>query len=99
VLEAEDVILRALVDLDHGRTRAAAQQVLGAMNLFVDELGAQTPTGNGRPDLATLAGKAEELAAAAADGPLDDVAVEELLQLVDAMDELVDAWRYEAAEY
>jgi hypothetical protein len=99
VLEAEDVILRALVDLDHGRTRAAAQQVLGAMNLFVGELGAQTPTQSSRPDLATLAGRAEKLAAAAAHGPLDDVAVEELLQVIDGMDDLVDAWRYEAAEY
>jgi hypothetical protein len=99
VLEAEDVILRALVDLDHGRTRAAAQQVRAAMNLFADELGAQTATQNSRPDLATLAATAEKLAAAAAHGPLDDVAVEELLQVIDGMDELVDAWRYEAAEY
>jgi hypothetical protein len=98
VLEAEDVILRALVDLDHGRTRAAAHQVRAAMNLFADELGAQTPTGNGRPDLATLAGKAEELAAAASHGPLVDADVVELEQLIDAMDDLVDAWRYEAVE-
>jgi hypothetical protein len=99
VLEAEDVMLRALVDLDHGRTRAAAQQVHAAMNLFTDELGAQAPTGNGRPGLAALAGKAEELAITAAGGPLDDGAVEALLQLVDGMDDLVDAWRYEGAEH
>lgn len=99
VLEAEDVILRALVDLDHGRTRAAAQQVHAAMRLFADELGAQAPAQNRRPDLATLAGTAEKLAAAAARGPLEDFAVEELLQVIDGMDDLVDAWRYEAAEY
>jgi hypothetical protein len=98
VLEAEDVILRALVDLDHRRTRAAAHQVRAAMNLFADELGAQTPTGKGRPDLATLAGNAEALAAAASNRPLDDAEVDELEQLIDAMDELVDAWRYEAVE-
>jgi hypothetical protein len=98
VLEAEDVILRALVDLDHGRTRAAAHQVRAAMNLFADELGAQTPTAKGHPDLATLAGRAEELAAAASNGPLDDAEVEELEQLIDAMDDLVDAWRYDAVE-
>jgi hypothetical protein len=68
------------------------------MNLFADELGAQTPTGKGRPDLATLAGNAEALAAAASNRPLDDAEVDELEQLIDAMDELVDAWRYEAVE-
>jgi hypothetical protein len=99
VLEAEDVILRALVDLDHGRTRAAAQQVRAAMHLFVDELGAQAPTHNSRPDLDALAGEAEQLAATALHGPLDDRAVEALLQVIDGMDDLVDAWRYEAAEY
>lgn len=99
VLEAEDVILRALVDLDHGRTRAAAQQVRAAMVLFADELGAQTPTGSRHPDLATLAGTAEKLAATAAHRALDGNAVEELLQVIDEMDGLVDAWRYEAAEY
>jgi hypothetical protein len=98
VLEAEDVILRALVDLDHRRTRAAACQVRAAMSLFADELGAQAPTGRGRPDLATLAGKAETLAAAASHGPLDDAEVAELEQLIGAMDELVDAWRYETVE-
>ena len=91
VLEAEDVILRALVDLDHGRTRAAAQQVRAAMILFADELGAQTPAQSSRPDLAALADTAERLAAG--------FAVEELLQVIDGMDDLVDAWRYEAAEY
>jgi hypothetical protein len=98
VLEAEDVILRALVDLDHGRTRAAAHQVHAAMSLFADELGAQAPTGRRRPDLATLAGKAEELAAAASRRQLDGAEVQALEQLIDAMDELVDAWRYEAGE-
>jgi hypothetical protein len=99
VLEAEDVILRALVDLDHGRTRAAALQVHAAMILFDDELAGQTPTGTRRPDLATLAGRAERLTEAAGRGPLDGAAVEDLLQVIDGMDELVDAWRYDAAEY
>jgi hypothetical protein len=98
VLEAEDVILRALVDLDHGRTRAAAHQLRAAMHLFAGELGAQAPTGQGRPDLAALAAKAEQLAAAASDRPLDDAEVAALEQIIDAMDDLVDAWRYEAVE-
>jgi hypothetical protein len=98
VLEAEDVILRALMDLDHSRTRAAAHQVRAAMSLFTEELGSETPTGKGRPDLATLADKAEELAAAALTEPLDEAQVAELEQLIGSMHDLVDAWRYQRAE-
>ncbi|MEA2235169.1 MAG: hypothetical protein QOD83_4985, partial [Solirubrobacteraceae bacterium] len=87
------------VDLDHGRTRAAAHQVHAAMSLFADELGPATPTGRSRPDLATLAGKAEELAAVASTRPLDDAEGDDLVQVIDAMDDLVDAWRYEATEH
>jgi hypothetical protein len=98
VLEAEDVILRALVDLDQGRTRAAAHQVRAAMILFLDELGAEAPTGRNRPMLESLAEQAEQLAAAASAGALDSAQVEELEGLIDAMDDLVDAWRYQASE-
>jgi hypothetical protein len=98
VLEAEDVILRALIDLDHSRTRAAAYQVQAAMSLFAAELGADVPTGKGRPVFDELVVAAEELARAATGGPLDDAQVEELEKLIDAMDDLVDAWRYEATE-
>jgi len=98
VLEAEDVILRALVDLDHGRTRAAAQQVCAAMTLFASELGAEVPTGKGRPALDALAERAQRLAAVASHGALDEQQVAELDEIIDAVDALVDAWRYEGAE-
>jgi hypothetical protein len=98
VLQAEDVILRALVDLDQGRTRAAAHQVRAAMTLFLDELGAEAPTGRRRPMLDTLAEKAEELAATASAAELDSAQVQELEGVIDAMDDLVDAWRYERVE-
>jgi hypothetical protein len=64
------------------------------MTLFTEELGAETPTGQGRPDLATLAGKSEELAAVASAGALDEAQVAELEELIDSMHNLVDAWRY-----
>ena len=78
VLEAEDVFLRALQDLDHGRTRAAAQQVRGAMVLFADELGPEAPTVRKAPTLDELKATAEELAGVAVERPLDGAEVEEL---------------------
>lgn len=98
VLEAEDVILRALQDLDHGRTRAAAHQVRSAMILFPDELGPELPTGTKLPALGDLAATAEELAAAAGQGPLDDAQVEALENVIDGMGDLVEAWRYERTD-
>jgi len=90
VLEGEDVILRALVDLDHGRTRAAAHQASAAMRLFEHELD--------HPKLAGLAERAEQLAGHATRGPLDDAQVEDLERLIASIDDIVDAWRYEQGE-
>jgi hypothetical protein len=94
VLEAEDVLLRALQDLDNGRTRGAAQQVRGAIVLFAAELGPEAPSVRNRPALDELVAEAEELAAAAAQGPLDEAQVEALEKVIEAMDDLVEAWRY-----
>jgi hypothetical protein len=91
VLEGEDVMLRALVDLDHGRTRAAAFQVRAAMTLLADELGKPS-------ELAELCERADALAAAAVTGPLAEDRVGELERLIGAADDVVDAWRYDAAE-
>jgi hypothetical protein len=98
VLEAEDVILRALVDLDHDRTRAAAYQVRAAMDLLALELGPDIPVGKGRPAFADLAAAAQRLADAAGDGPLDETQVKDLDDVIAGTDELLDAWRYEGAE-
>jgi hypothetical protein len=56
VLEAEDVLLRAYVDLDHGRLRAAAAQLRAAIDLLAAELGA-----DGDADLADLGSRAAAL--------------------------------------
>jgi hypothetical protein len=68
------------------------------MSLLADELGSEVPTGKGRPALETLVDRAEQLAAAASGGALDDGQVAELDELIDSVDALVDAWRYERAE-
>jgi hypothetical protein len=56
VLETEDVLLRAYVDLDHGRLRAAAAQLRAAIDLLGAELGA-----DGDPDLVDLGAQAAAL--------------------------------------
>jgi hypothetical protein len=96
VLESEDLLLRALIDLDQGRTRAAAFQAAGAMRLLALELGSR-PGANGI-DLESLdepARRADELAVLAAAGPLETADVEELEAIVEAVEDVLDAWRYE----
>jgi hypothetical protein len=97
VLEAEDVLGRALIDLDQGRTRAAAQQVSGALLLLLGEAGAD-PEMSVELELGPLTartGRAQELAALAVDRPLEPGEVAELETLVALMTSTIDAWRYE----
>jgi hypothetical protein len=95
VLEGEDLLLRALIDLDQGRTRAAAQQVAAALRLLPNELGAGR--GSGGADLNALAvhaGRAEGLARSANEGRLGGAQLGELESLIDAVCQLLDTWRY-----
>lgn len=96
LLEGEELLLRALIDLDHGRSRAAAHQASGAMRLLWHEL-SSLPEGSvpfRLDDLSDSRRSAERLAARADEGPLDGAAVRELEQLVDRIGELLDRWRY-----
>jgi len=96
VLEAEDLLLRALVDLDQGRTRAAAFQAAAAMTLLPVELGSRP--GTDRIDLESLAEpalRAQELVDLATAGPLEPALVHELESIIEAVEDLLDVWRYE----
>jgi len=96
VLESEDLLLRALIDLDQGRTRAAAFQAASAVRLLPLELGPRP--GANRIDLQSLAEpaqRAEELAVLASAGPLEPANVQELESIIEAVEDLLDAWRYE----
>jgi hypothetical protein len=98
VLESEDLLLRALVDLDQGRTRAAAYQAAAAMRLLPLELGSRP--GADRIDLESLAEpaqRAEELAGLAAAGPLETADVQDLESIIESVEDVLDAWRYEHA--
>jgi hypothetical protein len=99
VLEAEDLLLRALVDLDNHRTRGAAFQVGAAIRLLPLELGPDS--WDAIPGLRTLEPRAHrttELELAAGSRELDGNEVEELEAIIDAIDGVLDAWRYESGE-
>jgi hypothetical protein len=99
VLEAEDLLLRTLIDLDQGRTRAAAYQAAAAMRLLPLELGSRPPSeALNLESVADLAQRMEELASAAAAGPLEGADVRELESIIDAAVDLLGAWRYQRAD-
>jgi hypothetical protein len=92
-LEAEDVLLRALIDLDHGRTRAAAQQVRAALALMLAEL-REAP---GSFDLYQLAQRlplVDEIAMTALERPLEAVELQALEEHIDAVGGLLESWRH-----
>jgi hypothetical protein len=88
VLESEDVLLRAWVDLDHDRPRAAALQAQAALRLLAIEL----PDA----DLDDLRERAATLLAAALEDAGGTTLVEELERLLAKVDRSIERWRYEA---
>jgi hypothetical protein len=86
VLEAETVLLRAYADLDHGRDRAAALQVRAAIQLLGIELAERDATAVSELDLDDLAARAE------AGG------VEELEEVIAALERGIERWRFAGAE-
>jgi hypothetical protein len=97
LFESEDLLVRSLIDLDHGRARVAALQIAGAMRLLSSEVGElDDPEGL---DLGTLAERArdtERLADLAQESPLDAGQIAELETVVDEVRALLDTWRYRA---
>ena len=97
LLESEDLLLRALIDLDQGRPRAAALQIACAMRLLRSEV-SELPDREGLdlPILAERGRDAERLADLAAEAPLDPGQIAELDSVVDDVRAILDAWRYHA---
>lgn len=98
LLQAEELLLRALIDLDQGRTRGAAHQAAASLRLLPHEL-AGHPRG-AEFDLEAIAQRAveaEQLAAVAARGELDAAQIRELEALVEAVGAMLDELRYPVA--
>jgi hypothetical protein len=94
VLESEDLLVRGLIDLDNGRTRAAAFQVNAALRLLTAETGADAP-----PEVQAvcgLAGRAGALEASAAEGSLSEAQAAELESIIDEIAAALDARRYDS---
>jgi hypothetical protein len=97
VLESEELILRVVRDLDHGRNRAAAMTLNAAQELLLAELagevlGAQV---HGRIEKVIAARElAAQLAERALRGGLSGGDVAKLHELAEDAGAVVDAWRY-----
>jgi hypothetical protein len=99
ILEAEDLMLRALVDLDNRRTRAAAFQVGAAIRLMPLELGPESWDAiTGLRALEDRMRRAAELEAVAGSRELDGNEVGELEAIIDAVDGVLGRWRYESGD-
>jgi hypothetical protein len=96
IFEAEDLLLRALVDLDNRRTRGAAFQVGAAIRLLPLELGAES--WGAIPGMRSLEARAQELETAAGSRELSAKEVGELETVIDAVDATLERWRYATGE-
>jgi hypothetical protein len=99
VLEGEDLLLRALVDLDHERTRAAVFQVAAALRLIPSEL--RPHPGADQLDFAVFQRALEStevLVRAVVERPLRADEVAQLEGTIDAVAGVLDGWRYHQVE-
>lgn len=97
-LEAEELVLRVLLDLDQGRLRGAAVGLDAALGLLLGELAGQVLPGRVRVQvdaIAELRGPLALLATRARRGPLDEAAATALARDAEAIGAAIDRWRYE----
>lgn len=94
VMEAEDLLLRTYMDLDHGRTRAAALQLRAALHLLELEL-AEVPGAEAVDlDFEALAEQADGLVGRVGGGALGAEQVEALEDLIGRVERAIELWRY-----
>jgi hypothetical protein len=100
-LESEELLLRVLLDLEHGRARAAAAGLRAGHELLASDLGDEVLAGTVRERYDAVRGSrdaVDELAERAAAGPLDLEDVQRVHELAEEAGALVDAWRYVPVE-
>jgi hypothetical protein len=97
LLESEELVLRATLDLDQGRWRAAGAQLVAAVDLLRAEFGAARDAGVAvsveDEDLARRGERVASLAALARRDELDEVAQDELRSHADALADALESWR------
>lgn len=99
VLESEELIIRAVLDLEQRRPRAAACGLHAGFELLLGEFAGKVMAGALQSQFERLVeqrAEIAELAAAARRGGLATREVERLADLAEATGALVDRWRYEA---
>ncbi len=101
LLEAEELALRALCDVEQERPRAAALQLRACVDLLGAELreatGAREEVASWAERAAALEPRAATLAALALEDRLAPDAAEEIADLLDEVDLVLGAWRTPAA--
>ncbi|MBA2349242.1 MAG: hypothetical protein H0V81_13220 [Solirubrobacterales bacterium] len=97
-LEAEELVLRVLLDLDAGRLRAAAVGLQAGLDLMLAELAGRVLGGRVRMQVDAITELRDPLALMASRarrGALDATAKKELEQHAEAIGAAIDRWRYE----
>jgi len=102
VLESEELLLRAVLDVEQRRLRAAAAGLHAAFELLLGEFAGKVMAGAVQAQFERLLesrGEITELAASAGRGPLSLRETERVADLVEATGAFIDRWRYEALGY
>jgi hypothetical protein len=102
VLESEVLLLRAQLDLEQGRVRAAAVGLDSAFELLLSELAGRTLSGQVRQQLEQAMTTREVLTAIAQRARRDsltDADADTLREHADQIGGVVDRWRYEPLGY
>lgn len=101
-MEAEELVLRVLLDLDQGRYRAAAVGLRGALELLLAELGGQVVSGEVHQlieDITELQEPLTNLALRACRADLTDAEAKQIAEAAEAIGATIDRWRYEPRGY
>ncbi len=102
VLESEELLLRAVLDVEQHRLRGAAMGLHAAFELLLGEFAGHHLSGSLQSHFERLLEtrtEVGELAGAARRGPLGGREAERLADLVEATGAFIDRWRYEALGY
>ncbi|WP_205696493.1 hypothetical protein [Conexibacter sp. SYSU D00693] len=102
LLEAEELALRALADVEQDRPRAAALELRSCVELLAAELreaaGAREEVAGWAETVAGLVPRAQVLATRALEGRPAADAADEVLAILDSVEHVLGAWRAPAAQ-